>query len=329
MPMTRRERLAAAVAGQDVDRVPVALWRHFQGDDTSAEELVQSAAAFQHQFDWDFIKLTPSSHYSVHDWGTRVAYHGHPHGTSDYITYPVQSPDALATLQPLDVQSGAMGQQLACVRRLRELVGPDVPILETVFSPFDQARHLVPPGMDLVYLRNNRQHLVQALETITAITTAFIQAVFAAGADGIFYATQYASALRISRAEYSDMCRPYDLRVLEAAQGGSFNLLHLHGVHTYFDLVADYPVHALNWHDRETGPSLAEGAQRFRGLVVGGLSQQDIVEGSPEHVTQVAQTAIQETGGRRMCLSTGCVVPTVAPWGNMRALRAAAEHTAG
>lgn len=90
-------------------------------------------------------------------------------------------------------------------------------------------------------------------------------------------------------------------------------------------MVADYPIHALNWHDRETGPSLAEGAKRFGGMVVGGVSQQEIVEETPERVTHLAHQALAETGGRRMCLATGCVLPIVAPWGNVRALRKAAE----
>lgn len=326
MAMTKRERLAAAIAGQEVDRIPVALWRHFPVDDLYPEALAQSVAAFQHQYDWDFVKLTPSSHYSVHDWGTRVEYHGHAHGTSDYITFPVGSADDLANLPPLDVYSGAMGEQLTCIRRLRELIGPDAPILETVFSPLDQIRHLVPLGLDMAYLRNAPHQVSTALETVTRTTIAFVQAVLQAGADGIFFATQYATALRLSQSDYRELCRPFDLRVLEAAQDGNFNLLHLHGQHTYFDLVADYPVHALNWHDRETGPSLADGAQRFPRLVVGGLSQEDMVEGTPEHVYAVAQEAIKQTGGQRLCLATGCVIPTVAPWGNMRALRAAAEH---
>lgn len=326
MAMTKRERLAAAVAGHDVDRAPVALWRHFQGDDTDPEQLARSAAAFQHHYDWDFLKLTPSSHYSVHEWGTRVAYRGHPHGTSEYVSFAVASPAELRTLPPQSPHHGALGDQLACIRRLRELVGPDVPILETVFSPHDQMRHLVPPGLDMVYLRSHPNDVAVALERITETTVAFIRAAFEAGADGIFYATQYATSLRLSPSEYQEHCRPFDLRILEAAADASFNLMHLHGNHTYFDLVADYPVHALNWHDRETGPSLAEGMQRFPGLVVGGLSQTDMVEGSPAHVQTIARQALAETGGRRVALSTGCVVPTVVPWGTMRALRAAVEN---
>ncbi len=321
MSMTKRERLAAAVAGEAVDRVPVALWRHFPVDDTSAEALAVTAAAFQHQYDWDFFKLTPSSHYSVADWGTRAAYRGHPHGTSEYITYAVKTPEDWGRLQPLDVQSGMLGDQLACVRRLRELVGDEVPIIETIFSPLDQIRHLVGRGNEFVHLRRYPQQTQAAIEVIMETTLAFVQAVIAAGADGIFYATQYAQAAYLSQSEYVEVCRPLDLRVLEAAQGGTFSMVHVHGVHTYFDAFVDYPVQAINWHDRETGPTLAEGAKRFPGLVVGGISQQDIVERSAEQVREIAQQAITETGGRRMGLSTGCVLPTVAPWGNIRALR--------
>lgn len=329
MRMTKRERLAAAIAGEDVDRVPVALWRHFPVDDMRIEQLALSAVAFQQQYDWDFIKLTPLSNYSVADWGGTVAYHGHPEGISEYITPPrITAPADWGHLEPLDVHAGALGQQLACVRRLRELVGPDIPIIATVFNPLSQAKRLVPRGMEVVHLRRHPQHLRAALEVITATTVTFVPAVLQAGADGIFYAIQHASAALLSEGEYREILRPLDLRILEAAQGGSFNLLHLHGQHTYFDLVADYPIHALNWHDRETGPSLAEGAHRFPGLVVGGLSQQDIVAGNPASIRDLARTALSETGGRRVCLSTGCVLPTVAPWGNIRALRAAAAEQA-
>jgi uroporphyrinogen decarboxylase len=326
MSMTRRERLAAAVAGAAVDRVPVALWRHFPVDDVSAEELAVTAAAFQHQYDWDFIKLTPSSHYSVADWGTTAFYRGHPHGTSEYITYAVKTPEDWGRLQPLDVQAGILGDQLTCVRRLRELVGDEVPIIETIFSPLDQVRHLVGRGNELVHLRRYPQAVRAAIEVIMETTLAFVRAVIAAGADGIFYATQYAQADQMSQTEYEEVCRPLDLRVLEAAQGGTFSLLHVHGVHTYFDVFVDYPVQAINWHDRETGPTLAEGAQRFPGLVVGGVSQKEIVEGKPEQIRAIARQAIAETGGRRMALSTGCVLPTVAPWGNIRALRGVVDE---
>lgn len=321
--MKKRERLAAAITGQEVDRVPTALWRHFPVDDVNAEELARSAAAFQQQFDWDFIKLTPSSHYSVADWGTEIEYRGHAHGTSEYISYPVKSVEDWERLQPLDARDGALGQQLVCLKRLRELVGDEVPIIETIFSPMDQARHLIGIGTEIVHLRLYPEKIRAALEVITETTIAFVKAAIEAGADGIFYATQYARASHLSMDEYKAMCRPYDLKILEAANSGTFNMLHLHGQNTYFDLFTDYPVHAINWHDRETAPSIGEGKKRFPRLVFGGVSQQEIVESTPRFVRNIAKQSIAETGGQRMGLSTGCVIPTVTPWGNIRALREA------
>lgn len=325
MLMSKRDRLAAALHGEETDRPLVALWRHFPTDDLDAEQLALSSAAFQSQYDWDFLKITPSSGYGIEGWGSHVAYRGHPEGTSEYAVRPIAGSQDWLRLEPLDPQTGALGGQLDAIRRARELVGPDVPIIETVFSPLSQAKNLVGGGLEVVHLRRHRDEVQQALEVIAETTVRFVQAALAAGADGIFYAIQHASAALLSEAEYREVCRPLDLRVLEAAHAGSFNLLHLHGLNTYFDLVADYPVDGLNWHDRDTGPSLAEGARRFPGLVVGGLSQHDIVEGSPHSVRSLAREAITQLDGRRLCLSTGCVMPTVAPWGNIRALRASVD----
>jgi uroporphyrinogen decarboxylase len=323
--MNKHERLAAAIRGEATDRPLVALWRHFPTDDADPRELALSALAFQAQYDWDFVKLTPASNYSVDGWGTRVAYHGHPEGTSEYLVRPIQSPQDWARLAVLDPHAGALGDQLAAIRVARELAGPDIPIIETVFSPLAQAKNLAGGTRDLADMRCHRAAFGQALEAIAETTVGFVRAALAAGADGIFYAMQRASADFLSAAEYREIARPLDLRILEAAQGASFNLLHLHGLNTYFDLVADYPAHALNWHDRDTGPSLAEGARRWPGMVVGGLSQGDLVEGTPASVQALAREAIEALGGRRLCLSTGCVMQTVTPWGNIRALRAAAK----
>jgi uroporphyrinogen decarboxylase len=326
MMMSKRDRLAAAIRGEETDRPLVALWRHFPTDDLDPEQLALSALAFQTQYDWDFVKLTPTSSYSVEDWGCRVAYRGHPEGTSEYVARPIESPADWGRLEPLDPRGGALGQQLACIRRARELAGPDIPIIETVFSPLAQAKNLIGGGLEIVHLRRHRVELQHALDVIAETTAGFVAAAIEAGADGIFYAMQRASADILSEAEYREVGRPHDLRILEAARDASFNLLHLHGLHTYFDLVSDYPAHALNWHDRDTGPSLVEGAKRFPGLVVGGLSQRDMVEGSPHSVRALAHEAIEALGGRRLCLSTGCVMQTVTPWGNIRALRAAVQE---
>ncbi len=46
MKMNHRERIHAAIKNQPVDRVPVALWRHFPNDDLRAEGLAARVVEF-------------------------------------------------------------------------------------------------------------------------------------------------------------------------------------------------------------------------------------------------------------------------------------------
>ena len=91
-----------------------------------------------------------------------------------------------------------------------------------------------------------------------------------------------------------------------------------------FDVVADYPIQAINWHDRETPPSLHEALTRFPGALVGGLHRIDtMLRGTPEQVHAQVQTAQEETDGKRLIVGTGCVMWTNTPTGNILAAREA------
>jgi uroporphyrinogen decarboxylase len=114
--------------------------------------------------------------------------------------------------------------------------------------------------------------------------------------------------------------------VLEAARGLWLNMLHLHGDAVMFDAVQDYPAGVINWHDRETQPDLRAAQATFSGAVCGGLRQwETMVLGTPEQVRAEALDAIQQTGGSRFILGTGCVLPITAPYGNILAARRAVE----
>ena len=113
--------------------------------------------------------------------------------------------------------------------------------------------------------------------------------------------------------------------LLEAAKPLWLILLHLHGTNVYFDAVADYPVQAINWHDRDTPPSLAQGLERFQGALCGGLSRETIVYADAAAVQAEAADALEQTGGRRLLLGTGCVVPIIASHGNLMAARRSVE----
>jgi uroporphyrinogen decarboxylase len=215
---------------------------------------------------------------------------------------------------------------LQCLHLIADDLAGEVPFIQTIFNPLSQAKNLVGPARLPVHLRYYPDAVRAGLEVIAETTCRFIAAAREAGIAGVFFAVQHARYELLSEEEYSAFGRPYDLRVLEAAERLWLNVLHLHGTDVMFDLLADYPVQVVNWHDRETWPTLAEAKERFSGAVCGGLQRWDaMVRGTPDRVREQAADAIVQTGGERFILGTGCVTPIVAPTSNIHAARAAAE----
>jgi uroporphyrinogen decarboxylase len=323
--LTKRERLEAAIRGEATDRVPVALWRHFPGDDYGPKDLAASTVGFQRRYDFDFVKVTPASSFSVADWGVRDEWRGNEEGTRVYTHYAVQSPDDWKRLPDLDPRAGFLGAQLKCLDLIHRDLGGDVPFIQTIFTPLGQAKHLA-GDRAFVHMREQPAAFKAGLEKITQATIRFIEEARKTGIAGLFYAVQHASYAVTSPAEYAEFGTAYDLRVLEAAKGMWLNVLHLHGNNVMFDLVADYPVQVWNWHDRDTPPALHDALPKVKGAVCGGLARDDtMLRGTPDDVRREIADAVAQTGGRRLIIGTGCVTLVTTPESNLRAARAAVD----
>jgi len=324
--MSKRERLQAAIAGEPVDRTPVVLWRHFPVDDQDPATLADSVLAYQREYDFDFVKVTPASSYSVSDWGVGDEWRGNPEGTRDYVRRAISKPTDWRRLRPLDPRRGALKAQLSCLRRVLEGLAGKAPVLPTVFSPLAQAKHLAGEALLFEHLHREPGLVRVGLETITQSTIDFVEAALALGVDGIFYAIQHGSHRLFDRESYRRVAGEMDQRILESAGRGWLNILHLHGEAPIFDLAVEYPVNVVNWHDRHTSPGLVEGKRRFPGAVCGGLRREEtLVLGDPAAVRAEARQAIRSLGGRGLILGAGCVVPLLAPRANLQAARQAAD----
>lgn len=320
--ITHRERLEICLSGERPDRVPVALWRHFPVDDQTPDGLASAVLAFQHRFDFDLVKVTPASSFCIKDWGAQDEWRGATEGTRDYTQPVIQHPEDWGRLPILDPTKGHLAAQLECLRLLYAALGPDTPIIQTIFNPLSQAKNLVGKGRLLTHLRRHPSALNIGLQTITDSTIRFIEAARQTGIAGVFFAAQHAQYGLLTPGEYQEFGCAYDLQALEPAMDMWLNMLHLHGVEIMFDSFVDYPVSVINWHDQETIPSLGKGLSQFSGAVCGGLQRYNsLVLGTPGTITAEARAAIEETGGQRFILGTGCVVPITAPYGNLLAVR--------
>ncbi len=323
--MTKRERLEAAFAGQAVDRPPVALWRHWPVDDQYGDELARAALVFQHTFDFDFIKVTPSSNYSVTAYGVESQWAGNQEGTRTKGPGIIKSPEDWLKLKPLDPHEGLLGEVLKANKIIGNTVREETPFIQTIFNPLSQAKNMARDRL-LSDIRRHPDAVKAGLATITESIIRFIQELKKTGTAGIFLATQHATYDLLAEEEYRKFCYKPDQKILKATEGMWFNLLHLHGVNVMFNLVAEYPVHAINWHDVETPPSLAEARSQTDKALCGGLRQwETMVRGTPESVEAEAKAAIEATGGKGFILGTGCVTPITAPTSNILAARKAVE----
>ncbi|MBN2550076.1 MAG: hypothetical protein JXB15_13010 [Anaerolineales bacterium] len=324
--ISHRLRLEACLARAKPDRVPVALWRHFPVDDQTPAGLARATLLYQRTYDFDLVKVTPASSFCLKDWGAQDEWHGVAEGTRDYTRQIIQGPEDWERLPLLDPYQGYLGEQIRCLQLITQELGPETPVLQTVFSPLAQAKNLVGKNTLLIHLRRYPEAVHRGLRIIAESTLRFIEAAGKTGIAGLFYAVQHAQYGLLTTDEYETFGKVYDLMVLEPARQMWLNMLHLHGEEIMFDLFTTYPVQVINWHDQDTWPSLQEGLSRFPGCVCGGLGRiQPMVLGTPDQVQAQAQTAIETTNGLRFILGTGCVVPITAPHGNISAARQSVE----
>ena len=305
---THRERIQACFEGEQTDRTPIALWRHFPEEDQNPETLAAATIKFQQTYDFDIVKVTPSSSFMVKDWGVDDEWQNNPEGSREYTKRAIQKPQDWETLKLLDPTAPHLAAQLQCLKLVREGIGTETPVIQTVFNPMSQAKNLAGNDLLLEHIKKHPEAVMKGLETITKSTVKFIEAVHEIGADGIFYAIQHAQGRILELDEYKSIALPYDQQVLKPAEEFWCNLLHLHGKDVYFSLLRLMNFQIVNWHDRETYPSLSEAKSLYRGVVCGGIRQETLYSGTPAQVKEEAANAIQQTKGKRFILGTGCVV---------------------
>ena len=327
---TKRERVLAALSGEPVDRVPVAFWLHNFAAENSAEGLATETMRLARTFDWDFLKPQSRAQCFAEMWGLRYA-PSHERAVQYTVTHaPVAGEADLMALEPAEPRAGALGEQLDALRRIRAAVGPDTPIIWTVFSPLMVLPFLMKGGKEqaLGLMRSAPGAVEHALGAMAETLAGYSRACVEMGADGLFYATNVATQSLMSAAECRRFQRPFDLRVLAAVEGAPFNLLHVCGDGILFDEFSDYPVTAFSWATVPGNPTLAEGHRRTGRATVGGFPAKPyIASATGEALAGRARRAIAEMKGRWLLLGPDCSINPDTPEPLLHAAGAAARNT--
>jgi uroporphyrinogen decarboxylase len=326
--MTNRERVMAAVRGEPVDRVPLGFWMHNFAAENSAKDLAAESLRLARVFGWDYLKPQSRAQCFAEMWGLRYRPSGQRAVPYAVIEHPCAGAADLTRLAPVGPLTGALGEQLEALRLIRTGLGPEIPIIWTVFSPLMIVPFLLAGGREaaLEIMREEPTALEDALAVIADTLADYARACLEAGADGLFYATNIASRDLISAAECRRFQRPYDLRILEAAASASFNVLHVCGSAVRFEEFANYPVHAFSWAAGVDNPSLREGHRRTGRAVVGGLPAKPVIGTmTPPAIADRTRAALGEMKRRWLLLGPDCSINPDTPEPLLQAARVARD----
>lgn len=180
------ERIKRALVGQPVDRPPISFWAHNFARENSVEDLTNETLRQFRLYDWDFIKIQSRAGCFAEGWGNRYATSTDRAIQPKLLEWPIHTVSDLKKIQPLDPERGALGEQLGVLQAVRKEVGPEVPVILTIFAPSMVLTYLLgeSPARMLELIRSNPLEAEGALAVIRDTYADYARACLRHGADG-------------------------------------------------------------------------------------------------------------------------------------------------
>lgn len=324
--MNSAERIRALINKEPFDRVGVAGWVHMPLTDTNPEDFIRATISFTDYCRWDFIKIMSNAHFISSVFGAEIDFSREPgQWKGNYLRYPIRNLEDAKNLTVQDNSNPTIQREIRIVKGIRERYRGLVPAIATVFSPlmsFQEMTRCAESGPTLEFIRHHPNELRLALETITETIINMVDAQIAAGADGVFFATQFATDI-LSEAEFDRFGREYDLRILEHIKNKTwFNVLHVHGNRGLkFKWLLDYPVQAFNWENVAVGipkeelSSVAMVRALTDKVLITGLDQDNDFlefhydrEALKKRYRERLEMVIRQSGDKRIIFGPGCAM---------------------
>ena len=309
--MKKRERVMAALAGQPVDRVPFSLWLHDFSREYSANALAEETIRLYEAYDWDFLKPQSRPYCFTELWGQQFIRSTEPSAWPVVTRYALDAAEDIAGLARVDASVGALDEQLEAYKKVQAHVGPDVPVIATIFSPLMVAGFMAENGGAEMQrlMREAPDGLEQGLGVIASALAQHVRRCMDAGLDGIFFATTAATRDRMDAAQFERYERQFALPILEAAQGAPFNIVHMCGDGILAEEFVDFPVQAFSWATSPGNPTLSDMHERTGRAVLGGLPGKPAFGAMTAQAIQAhAQRALAEMRGRFHLLGPDCSI---------------------
>jgi uroporphyrinogen decarboxylase len=321
--MLKRERLEQTLSGGNPDRVPVALWRHWPGDDQRAADFARYTVGFQRAYDWDVIRLTPFSAYMTADYGLHTQWDGDLLGDRTIVKRRIVRSLDWTEVRTLDPFRGELGKHLDAIRLLSEALANDpdpAPVVTTIYSPLTQAIQLAGLQTVLRDMRTAPDRLQSGLNTITESTLRFIAELKRQQVAGVAYVMDSARYDVCSLDEYQQFAQPYDQKLGDAFPDKWWlNSLTLSETLPMIDLAISYRPPIL--HYDLGADDLSRVRSQFDRVLCGGVTRDQLHADSPTIGRETARAILEDMSQRRLILSANSAVYVSTPRANLRVIR--------
>jgi uroporphyrinogen decarboxylase len=301
--------LELAAKGQidEEQRLPFSFWKHFPKIDRKPNENAKAHIKFQRMYQCDLIKVSPHGRFPVVDFGCVIGPETDPvTGSTRCSRHAVNSLDDWEKIVEIDPLEGELGNCLQLVKLISKEFHQEKPVIMTVFLPLMTTDKL---SNDLnQYLIDDEQLVIEKLHIITKTIKEYCKAALDEGADGLFFATQQASADFWLR-EDLEKFKYFDEKILnEFKHKSKFNILHVHGNNIFFDWASDQPTSFINWHSTETLPTMKEAVTPQ--AIMNGLDNNVFVKFSTYQIKAYLSEYIGSLleNRKKSVISPGCVL---------------------
>src|SRR5947209_9637306 len=191
--MTPGERVHAALKGEPVDRVPFCFWHHFKPEGSGERLAALTMEFFVQKFHLDIVKIMPDLPYP------------------DPQT-PITNAAQVRSLPRLGLDTPMFQQQLICIRILRAQLGPDYPLILTLFSPLTYVLRWMGKPQAEAEASKDPESFKEGLGIIADNLRGLMSSAIDAGASGIVFYCMRATIAAFAGVEYARLGHVFDLR---------------------------------------------------------------------------------------------------------------------
>lgn len=304
--MNKRERVLAALAGKDLDRVPSGFWLHFPHGYEKGDAAVNIHKDYFKKTGIDLFKVM-NENLLVDDPSITKA--------SDW-----------SHIKPFNKNDPGIQNQIELVKRLADALNGEAVMLATIHGVVASISHVLGGGslfdsnkgkgklVQVAHLRENQSGMKAGFEAVTEILTYLTEECLKAGADGIYYAALGGETYTYTDDEFMEYIKPADFQILKAAEGRTcFNVLHMCKDSLNLKRYIGYPGEVINWGIYEHNPSLIEGRNILGDKVIlGGIDDRAgvLVSGTEDDIREAVFSVLDTVGTHRFILGADCTLPT-------------------